>query len=385
MNLNEKRSPEVILKYFDLLKWKNNECKGKTAQEIIDSSTQKLQSIEQELDIIQNSMTEKSRFLLSAQKELDTIQSTICSTEEDMVAVREEIFAARKERNERRQSLPRDRNSRRSSMSKNTNASTFDSNSILLQLIIDIRKDIRLICLDIVQAVITPKPLILLQYALISLVAFILTAQSVYGINVIFYALIASYISWKVLSISRRSQEARVYASTGQKTSQQTNLHQEQTFESYFYELEQRNEVQEQYLVQERRRRKELTTQIQLTDNDLIGLTQRRDRLIDLCQKKISEMETQNSWLEELSYLDELTKKWLEEDIEKITSQVKEKVDLIEKKYVGESGALKIDPIRALNGCTSGTLPPKLLVDDEGEKKLRRDKILGLYSALLHE
>jgi hypothetical protein len=380
MNINAKRSPEIILKYFGLLKWKNNDCKGKTAEEIIDHLEQELQSIEQELDTIQDSITEKSRSFLLAQKELDNIKPTICSTEKDMVIVREKISAARKKRNEHRQRSPKDRDFRRLSMSEDTNFSTLDSNSIFLRLMIDIREDVKLICLDIWQAIITPKPKILLQYALISLVAVMLILQSAYGINVTFYALMASYISWKVFSIFRRSQKTETCPSTGQKPPQQANLHQERTFESYFYELEQRSEAHEQYLIQKRLREKELTAQIELIGNDLISLKQKRSRLINCCQNKCSEIESQKSRLEELSYLDELTKKWLEKDVENLINRAKGKLDLIGSEHIGEFGALKIDPIRAVNGCTSRTLSPKLLVEDDSEKNSRREKILALCS-----
>jgi hypothetical protein len=380
MNINEKRSPEIVLKYFALLKWKNDEFKGRTAEEIIDNSEQELQSIEQELDTIQDSITEKNRFFLLAQKEFDDIKSTICSIEEDIVAVREKKFTARKKRNEHRQRSPKDRNSVLYSISEDTNISTFDSNSILLRLIIDIREDVKLICLDIWHAIITPKPLILFQYALIFLVAVILILESAYWVNVIFYVLMTSYISWKFFSIFRRSQKTGTYTSTGQETSQQANFHQEQTFESYFYELEQRNEAQEQYLTQKRLREKELTVQIQETNRNLTRLKHRRSKLIDFCQNKCREMENQKSQLGELLYLDGLTEKWLEEDIEKLTSKVKKKVDLIEKEHIGESGSLRLDPIRAVNGCTSKSDSPKLLVEDENDKDSRRNKILDQYS-----
>jgi hypothetical protein len=69
MSLNKDRSPEVILRYFDLLEWKKNVCKDRTAEEFLDSSKQELELTEKDLAIIQNLITEKSRFFLLAQKE----------------------------------------------------------------------------------------------------------------------------------------------------------------------------------------------------------------------------------------------------------------------------------------------------------------------------
>jgi hypothetical protein len=308
---------------------------------------------------------------------LDNIKLAVRSIEEDIVAIKEEILAVRKKRNECRRRSPM---SQKIGVSEDINVSRFDLNSVFLRLMIDIREDVKLICRDIWQAIIILKPPIILQYFLIILISVALILKSTYSMDIIFYTLVAFYISWKVFNIVRRNQKIDTSASAGRGTSQQTNFQQEKTFESYLYELEQRNDVQGQYLMQKRLREKELAAQIQLMGDDLTSLKQRQAKLIDRRQSKGSEIENWRFRLEELLYLDRLTWKWLEEDVEKLISKVKRKVDLIEREYIGESGSLILDPIRVVNGCTSRSLSPKLLVEDENEKDSRRNKILDRYS-----
>jgi hypothetical protein len=368
MNLSEKRSPELISKYFDLLRWKNNEYTDKTADEIDNGLSQELQSIKQELGGIQNLTTEKDALSLSTQKEIDSVNANARLIKGDIETVQEKIFATYDKINEYRQKFPKSKNFSPIGVLEDEHISTIDLNSILLQLITDVREDIKLIWLDIWQAVITPKPLVLLQYSLIPLVVVVLTLESARWVNLMFYPLIILYIVWKILNILKRPQKmeiVEVYETTGQKT-----------FEAYLRELEQHNEVQKQHLNQTRIRAEKLTAQLQLFEKQLNDLAKQRNKL----QNRFREIEDHKSQLKELHCLDELTSKWLKEDIDKLISTAKGKLDLTDKEYVGESGALKMDPIRAVNGCTSKTVSPKLLVEDESEKTLRREKILVQYS-----
>ena len=54
MNLDDKRSPEKILRYFELLEWKKKECEGKTREEIREKFRQELQPIEEELHTVEH-------------------------------------------------------------------------------------------------------------------------------------------------------------------------------------------------------------------------------------------------------------------------------------------------------------------------------------------
>jgi hypothetical protein len=378
MSIRERRCPETILEYFEVLKWKNSECRGKTSAEIIDSSRQELKSVEEELDKIQNLVTENSRFILSAQKEVDSIRSTIFTAEENLISIREEILEIRKRKSEHRQKSPKTRNFEQFDTSEKINRPMFDLKKLFVQLIIGICKDIRLICLDAWQAIITLDVLVLLQYFSVSMIAVILSLQSGYLVNVIFCVLILSYISWKVFNLFRKHKENWTYKSMKRETIQQRNVQQEQTFESYLGSLEQRKAVQEECLAQQKFTEKELVAQIRQNDSDLISLTHRRDRLIDQCQHKCSEMEKQRSKLERLLYLDSLTEEWLEKSIDILTSKAQKKLNLYNSEYFGMSGALKVTPIRALNGFTSRTRP-SFLVEDDVEERLKSDEILGRY------
>ena len=83
-------------------------------------------------------------------------------------------------------------------------------------------------------------------------------------------------------------------------------------------------------------------------------------------------------------HLDQLTENWLEQEVEGQIDKAREKLHLIGLDRFGERGALIMDPIRSLIGCTSRTLPSELVNnkdadEDKDEDSPRRKEILQRY------
>ncbi len=380
MKFDEKRSSERILEYFKLL----HENKGKTPEEVRERFRQELQPIEEELQTVEHLITENSRFLLSDRKEVDHVRLNISNSEETILSIGKDIIAARNKVSECRESLSKNR-FKTSDTSTNKNASTLDLMGILAQLFLSIRKDFRSLFLDIWQAIITLRISILAQYFLSLLILIIFANQFNSYTNAIFpLILIALYLCYRLFNILKRINKNKQSFLEKIEILQKEACRQMQTLESYINDLEKRNEVQERYLAQQKIQEKELDARIQSIDNDLISLKQKRERLIESQQNKYGEIENYKSQLEELRHLDKLTENWLEQEIEGQIDKAMRKLHLHDgSDYIGERGALKIDPIRSLIGCTSRTLPNQLVNnkdEDQDEDTPRRKEILARYA-----
>ena len=392
MKFDDKRSPERILRYFELLEWKKNECRGKTREEVRERFRQELQPIEEELYIVEHLITEKSRFLLSDQGEIDQVRSDISYSEESIISVKKDIVSARNKIAEHRRSLSEETRSISSKTSKYSNELTLDLTGILAQSFLGIREDIRALFLDIWQAIITPKISALAQYFSSLLIVIIFSSQFEYHSNAILsLVLIALYAGFKFFSILRRNNRNQQFISEKRENFQKEVYRQNQILESHINELEKRNEVRERHLAHQRIQEKELDDRIQATDNNVISLKKRQERLVELQQNKSSEIKNHESLLEELVHLDRLTAHWLEQAIKELIDKAKSNLRLIgiESDYFDESGSLKIEPIQSLIGCTSRT-SPNLLVnnkdededvnEDEDKDSSRRKEILKRYA-----
>ena len=376
MTLDDKRSPERILRYFELLEWKKNECGDKTREEVRERFRQELQPIEEELYIVEHLITEKGRFLLSDQGKIDQVRSDISYSEESIISVKKDIVSARNKIAEHRRSLSEETRSISSKTSKYSNELTLDLTGIFAQSFLGIREDIRALFLDIWQAIITPKISALAQYFLSLLIVIIFSSQFEYHSNAILsLVLIALYAGFKFFGILRRNNRNQQSISEKRENFQKEVYRQNQILESHVNELGKRNEVQVRHLAQQRIQEKELDNRIQAIDNDVMNLKNRQERLIEFKKDKYSESENYEFLLEELLCLDQLTENWLEQEIEGQIEKAKKKLQLhlIGSNYIGERGALKIDPIRSLIGCTSRTLPNTLVNDkDRGEDRPHR-------------
>ena len=388
MKFNDRRSPERISRYFELLEWKKKECEGKTREEVRERFRQELQPIEEELHTVERLITEKSRFLLSDQGEVDRVRSNISCAEESIISIRRDITSTRNKMAEHRQNLLKEDRLTPSSMSKYPNALTLGLMGFFVQLFLIICEDIRALFLDIWKAIITLKILILAQYILSFLTVIIFASQFDYYVSIILsLILVAVYVCLKLFSILRKINKNQQSISEKRENFQKEAYRQKQTLESYINDLEKCNEVQERYLAQQRLQEKEIDARIQAIDNDVVSLKKTQEKSIEFKKNKYGEIEKYESLLEELLHLDKLTENWLEQEIEGRINKAKKRLQLIGSDYIDERGALKIDPIRSLIGCTSRTLPSQLVNnkdededEDEDEYSPRWKEILKRYA-----
>ena len=392
MTFDEKRSPERILRYFELLEWKKNECEGKALEEVIERFRQELEPIKEELQTVEHLITEKSRLLSSNQGEIDQVKSNVSYVEKTIASLKRDIIAARNNMAEHKKIFSGENRSTSSNASKYPNALTLDLMGVFAQSFLGIHEDIRALFLDIWQAIIKLKIPVLAQYFLSLLIVIIFANQFDYYANIILsLVLIALYLCFKFFSILRRIDKSQQSISKERENFKKDAYRRKQILESYINELEKRNEVQESYLAQQRIKEKELDDRIQATDNDVISLKKRQERLVELQLSKSSEITNHKSLLEELVHLDRLTAHWLEQAIKELIDKAKSKLRLIgiENDYFDESGSLKIEPIQSLIGCTPRT-SPNLLVnnkdedgdvnEDEDKDNSRRREILKRYA-----
>ena len=384
MTLDDKRSPERILRYFELLEWKKNECGDRTREEVSERFRQELQLIEDELYTIEHLITEKNRLLLSNQGEMNQVKSNISYVEETIISLKQDIISVRNKIAEHRHSLSEETRSNSSKTSKYPNALTLGWTGIISQSFLGIREDIRALFLDIWKAIITLKISILAQYLLSLLIVIIFASQFDYYANTVFSLIfIALYVCFKFLSILRSINKNQQSISKERENFKKEAYRQKQILESHINDLEKSKEVQEKYLYQQKEKEKELNAQIQAIDNELESLKKSQERLAKLQQNKHSEIKNHESLLEELVHLDRLTANWLEQAIKKLIEKAKSKLKLIGSDYFDETEALKIEPIQSLIGCTSRTLPSLLVNhkdedEDDDDDSPRRKEILKL-------
>lgn len=380
MKFDDKRSPERILRYFELLEWKKNECGDKTREELRERFRQELQPIEEELYTVENLITENSRLLSSNQGEFDQVKSNISYVEEIIISLKRDIISARNNVTEHRKVFLGKNRSTPSNASKYPNALALDLMGIFAQSFLGIREDIRAFFLDIWQALTTLKIPVLAQYSLSLLIVIIFASQFDYYANTIFsLGLISLYLCFKFFSVFRKINNNHQSISEKRENLKKEAYRQKQILEFHINDLEKRNEVQEKYLAQQRIQEKELNDRIQAIHNDVISLKRNQERLIEFQQNKSSEIENHEFRLEELLHLDKLTENWLEQEIEGQIKKAKKKLQLIGSNYSSDRGVPIIDPIRSLIGCTSRTLPGQL-VSDEDEDSPRRKEILQRYA-----
>ena len=369
MNFDEQRSPEIILEYFELLKWNKNGCEVKISAERLDSNEQ-LQFIKQNLNRIQASTIEKKSLISSWQKEADRIKPIIFSTEKSLLRLREKIILTRRERLQCVETTPQSEVFEQFKKSEALTIPPLKLSEVFRQFLLSIADDLRATYLDIKQAIARLDFLILLQYFLAILVVVAVCFSFSYLINIVFCISFGTYIIWKLIStfIKHKKVQKQRYENAEANRQYQAQQQQQQELESNLYELEQQYAKHEQYLNQQKLEGQRLTNEVRVAHNDLSNLERRRDQQTENHQKASEEIIEQERLfrLERLSLLEKLTQEWLEEDIDGLTEKAMEKLNLRDIKLAGQVGALKATPMQVLIGVTERT-SPSLLIEDSAE------------------
>jgi len=379
MNLDEQRSPEIILEYFELLKWNKNGREVKISAETLDSDEQ-LRLIKQDLSRIQVLTIEKRSFISSDQKEIDRIKPVISSTEQSLLSLREKIISTRGERLQYVERSPQFEVFEQFKKSETSTISPLKLSEILHQFILGIREDLRAIYLDIKQAIASLDFLVLLQYFLAILIVIVVRFSFSYLIDIAFYILLSAYIIWKFVSALVRHKKAQKQRYENAEINRQHQARQQrlQKLESNLYELEQQYAKHEQYLNQQKLEEQRLNNQIRVAHSDLSNLEYRQDQQTENYQKANEEMIERELLLrlERLLRLEKLTQEWLEKDIEYLTEEAMGKLNLGDIKS-SEAGSLKATPMKVLIGVTERT-SPSLLIEDGVEGSLKSNEVSAL-------
>ncbi len=379
MNLDEQRSPEIILEYFELLKWNKNGREVKISVETLDAN-EELWLIKQDLNRVQALAVEKRGFISSSQKEIDRIKPIISFAEQSLLSLREKIISTRRERLQYTETPPQSEVFEQFKKSEASTISPLKSGEILLQFILGIREDLRAIYLDIKQAIARLDFLVLLQYFLAILIVIVVCFSFSYLIDVVFYILLSAYTTWKFVSAFARHKKAQKqrYENAGITRQHQARQQRLQELESNLYELEQQYAKHEQYLNQQRLEEQRLSNQIRSAHSDLSNLEHRQDQQTENYQKAHEETIEQKRLLRlgRLSRLEKLTQEWLEKDIEFLTEEAMGKLNLGDLTS-SEVGALKATPTKVLIGVTERT-SPSLLIEDGTEGSPKSNEVSAL-------
>lgn len=376
MKFDEKRSPEVILEYFKLLRWNKDGCKADDPAETLDSNEQ-LQSIKQDLNRIQVLIIEKESLASSNHKEVDRIKPVISSAEQNLLRLREEIILIRREKLQNAETNPQSEIFEQFKQSETPATRPLRLSGILPQFLLSISDDLKAIYLDIKQAIARLNFSILFQYSLTILVVILLCFRFTYLINVTFFVLLLSYITWKLVSTFRRYEksEKQRYGNDEINRHYQAKQQRQQELESNLHELEQRYAKHEQYLNQQKLKEQDLINQSRAARGDLTNLGHSRDQQTENCQRTIEEIikQERQSKLERLLHLEELTQQWLDKDIDRLTDRAMKKLNLRRMEFLGASEALKSPPIRILIGVAKNTSSRSLVEDSvEGNPKINK-------------
>ena len=384
MNFDEQRSPEIILEYFELLKWNKKGCEVKISAEKLDSNEQS-QFIKQDLNRIQASTIEKNNLISSGQQEVDRIKPVISSTEQSLLRLREKIILNRRERSQCVETIPQSEVLEKFKKSETSIIQALKLSEVFRQFIFSICDDLKSTYLDIKQAIVRLNFLVLLQYFLAILIVIVICFKLPYLIDIAFYILLSVYITWKLISTLIRYKKAQKqrYENNEMTRQYQAQQQRQQELESNLYELEQQYAKHEQYLNQQKLEERRLTNQVRVAYSDLSNLERRRDQQTENYQKVSRDIIEQERLfrLERLSSLEKLTQEWLEKDIDRLTEKAMEKLNLRDIKLVGQAGALKATPMQVLIGVTERT-SPSLLIEDgvEGSLKSNEDSALLINS-----
>lgn len=380
MNLDEHRSPKVILEYFELLKWNKNGCNPDILTDTLDSN-QELQSIRRNLDKIQALMIEKESLNSFNQKEIDRIKPIITSTEQNLSKLRKKIILTRRERLQDVEIAPQSK-AFEQKKSRKSAIPPLGLSRILHQFFLSIADDLRATYLDIKRAIARLDFPILSQYFLAIFVVITVCFSFAYLINSSFYISLISYITWKLFCSFRRYEKAQNQRYENDEINRQSQAQQQrqQELESNLRELEKQYAAYEQDLNQQRLEEQELTTRIRAARGDLINLERSRNQQAENYRKTRENITRQEqlSKIERLSCLEKLTQQWLDQDIDRLTNQAMRKLNLRNINSGAQVGALKATPIRALIGVTKRT-SSSLLVEDSVEGNVRNNEALALH------
>jgi len=364
---NEKRSPEIIREYFELLRWKKNGCVIALASEYI-GADEVLISIKDSLVLNEESIILSKNSILSTEQSRVSIRESIFPLEEEIFSVEQSILSLRRARGATIESTP----SFESQVF--TNRESFESptvsklpiQTIWQQLIREIYLDLKKLFSDTIQSFVEqPIVAIIISFTTFG-VALFLNFRFTFLFNTTLIAFLIGYIIQKLNYINERHKRiwqkhyADVEAERQQRLRQELEARrqaEQQEFETSLEALEARQQElrvsqQELNILQQ-----EIEARLQAEQQELIELEQLHQQNLDKYQQRLDDLEFQERRNKEsrLLELEEKVQEWLGNDIERLTHKAMKKLKIIPPTDTGELNALKNEAIYVLIGVTERT------------------------------
>ncbi|MEP0881443.1 hypothetical protein NDI49_07780 [Trichocoleus sp. ST-U3] len=369
---NEKRSPEQIREYFELLRWNKNGCAIDLSQEFIDSN-ELLLSIKKALVLSEESIIFTKNLIISTEGSIFSIIESISSTEQEISSVEESILLLRKARRAALGSKPTVEESVFSS--KSSTIYKFSIKEICKQLLIEIYFGFKKTLSNLFKYLIKEPILASIIYMVILGIALFLNFIFSGLFKIILIVLLIVYIGQKINYIYEQQNQkwqkhcADIEVARKQKLKQELDSlrkAEQQEFEASLQVLE----VRQNELIVRQQELKELKQQIEARlraeQQELAEFEQVRQLKLEEYQQKLNELKINESSKKELMLktLEEKVQRWLTNDIERLTNKAMKKLKITPPSVTGELNALQNEPIRVLIGIPEKTSESVIIESD---------------------
>ena len=388
----EKRSPEIIREYFELLRWKKNGCVIALAPEYVEAD-EVLISIKDSLALNKESIILTKNSILSTEQSKISIRESIFALEEEIFSIEQSILSVRSARlsaRESTQTFEEEFFTNRESF-KSSRAPQLHIHTIWKQLIKEIYLDLKTIYSNTIQCFVEqPILAILISFATFVLALF-LNLKFPLLFNSILIIILIVYIIQKVNYIQKRHKQIWQKHHADLEVERQQRLRQDlearrqaeqQEFEASLEALEARQ--QELRLRQQELGilRQEMEARLQAEQQEIIELEELHQQKLDEYQQKLNDLEFKEKLNKEsrLLELEEKVQEWLSNDIERLTHKAMKKLKIIPPTDTGELNALQNEPIRVLIGVTERTKTfESVIVESDNYLSLEKNKNPEIY------
>ncbi len=388
MHLDIKHNPETILEYFQILKeWNKTKFEvDKFSEEVQENS--EVKNSREELHRIQSLIFEKSSLSESIHEHLNKISQAISNNEDELYKSRSELTKLNNELSNLIENIKRLEGIQKARSYKDEFIPLSTLTKKIQYFIATINHDIRIICLDLQEALSTVNFLILFQYVLGILIASILLITFLDATSFIFMLILASYLTWRLLSVlnSYKSNREKQISDRQSRYREEIMIsdckEKRHELEAVINELTIKFRNHAAHLNQANIQRDELTSQVTLLHDELLDLDHSYNKQMIISQQ-VTEKIVEQIYLnkkQHLSYLEALTKKWLEEAIKDLSEKVKNKLRLVNPEFEADPNALKAAPIPVWVGVTERK-EASLIIQDELVGQLESEEVADLFAS----
>ena len=395
MTLKEKRSPEIIREYFELLRLRKKD-NGKELSNDFINSNESLRLIVRAIKEVEDLISScKSSISISESKLLDVVAKTeqlsnqVSTIKKEMADIKKEILKIQVE-------IHRLSSYSVEEIGSIEAAPKLEARKRFILLLSEIRKDLDWLSSSIINLTkITnfkrnSQFLSIFSIAIFGGFILVFIFQSIRSrlkfitanLGLILFVFYLVYLYQKLESIDERyelewKQQLKSFLVT-QK--QRSNDKQKNSFQQQSQQLEERLKVtRNQYKLSEVHRNKFITYGQQIENliaselQKIFELEKNKQQKEKEYQEKIDELRIQEQIKKEnrLEDLEYMIKTWLSSDVERLTKKFMKKLKIYPMEYVYERNVLKSEPIRLLIGTTLRT-SESVVVESDSDQNLEK-------------